>query len=272
LLHHYSQGAKARLFTDASGYAVAGVLEQLNKDDGQWYPVAFWSRKLQGPETRYETHDAELLAIVESFKHWRHYLEGSTAPITVLSDHANLRYFMTTKELSRRQARWAEKLAAYDFKIIYCPGLKNPADAPSRRPDYAPRPGEALENSLLPTLQNKLRVGLLAVEQRQSEKQKAIKLAGTQKMGPEVQGSSQEIVGRDKAAVAGEDRVAGVTEGPELLVPRYMVRAAMRPETAYSSEIAESMADLIRRVQKQDRYCQRVTTDLEVKGEPKGHE
>jgi RNase H-like domain found in reverse transcriptase len=40
-----------------------------------------------------------------SLKHWRHYLEGSRYPFVVEADHANLRYFMTTKELSRRQVR-----------------------------------------------------------------------------------------------------------------------------------------------------------------------
>lgn len=33
--------------------------------------------------------DQELLAIVEAFKHWRHYLEGSRYPIEVLTDHNN---------------------------------------------------------------------------------------------------------------------------------------------------------------------------------------
>ena len=28
-------------------------------------------------ESKYKTHDSELLAIVEAFKIWRHYLEGS---------------------------------------------------------------------------------------------------------------------------------------------------------------------------------------------------
>jgi hypothetical protein len=36
--------------------------------------------------------------------------------------------------------------------------VKNPADAPSRRPDYAPKEGEFRKNSLLPTLQDKLRI------------------------------------------------------------------------------------------------------------------
>ena len=77
-----------------------------------------------------------MLAIVESIKHWRHYLEGSRHPIQVFSDHKDLETFMTTKVLNRRQARWAELLANYDFVLIHTPGVKNPADGPSRRPDY----------------------------------------------------------------------------------------------------------------------------------------
>ena len=75
----------------------------------------------------------------------------------MLSDYANLRYFMTTKELTRRQARWAELLSAFDFIIEHRPGIKNPADAPSRRPDYA---RENQDQVLLPSLHNKLRLGL----------------------------------------------------------------------------------------------------------------
>ena len=83
-------------------------------------------------------HDKELLAIVELFKHWRHYLEGSKYPIIVLSNHANLCYFMMIIKLNRRQARWVEKLAAFDFTIQYYPGSKNPADVSSHYPDYKP--------------------------------------------------------------------------------------------------------------------------------------
>jgi Integrase zinc binding domain len=44
---------------------------------------------------------------------------------------------MTTKVLNRRQARWAELLASYDFVLVHIRGIHNPADGPSRRPDYA---------------------------------------------------------------------------------------------------------------------------------------
>jgi hypothetical protein len=107
-------------------------------------------------ECNYETHDQELLAIVKTFGHWRYYLEGSKHPITVLTDYDNLKYFMTTKVLSWRQARWAQVLSMYDFTIAYRPGKVNPADGPSRRPDYEYNVDQG--ELMLPTLQRKLRV------------------------------------------------------------------------------------------------------------------
>src|SRR5205809_5832454 len=81
-----------------------------------------------------------MLATVESMRHWRHYLEDSRHTVQVLSDHKNLTTFMSTKVLNHRQARWAELLADYDFILIHTPGKSNPADGPSRRPDYAENP------------------------------------------------------------------------------------------------------------------------------------
>jgi hypothetical protein len=107
LLCHFHWGRRTRVEPDVSGCAIAAILSQQQKE-GQWNPIASWSRKLLPAEMNYETHNAELLVIVAAFKHWRLYLEGSKYPVVVLSNHANLRYFMTTKELTRRQARWAD--------------------------------------------------------------------------------------------------------------------------------------------------------------------
>lgn len=165
LLQHFDPKLRIRLETDASGFAISGIISQL-QDDDQWHPIAFWSKKMTDTERRYEAHDGELLAIVEAFKHWRHYLEGSRYPVVVKSDHANLRTFMEPrmKRLNGRQTRWAEMLAAFDFIIEHRPGVKNPADAPSRRPDYEPAEGELLEGTLLPILQEKLSRGLINPE------------------------------------------------------------------------------------------------------------
>jgi len=60
-------------------------------------------------------------------------------PIKVLSDHKLLEYFMSTKTLTRRQARWAEFLSQFNFYIKYRPGKENDkADALTRRLDGKP--------------------------------------------------------------------------------------------------------------------------------------
>ena len=104
--------------------------------NGILHPIAFWSRKCIPVGCNYDIHDREMLAIVECFKHWHHYLEGSKYPVRVRSDHKNLEIFMSTKILNRRQARWAEFLSGYDFVLDHISGPKNPADGPSQRLDY----------------------------------------------------------------------------------------------------------------------------------------
>ncbi|SLM36301.1 hypothetical protein LPUS_05825 [Lasallia pustulata] len=88
---------------DASAFAIGGILTQQFKIDGHlhWLPVAYYSKKLLDTETRYGT--------------------GARHPIVVLTDHANLVWFMTTPNLTRRQLKWAEKLAEYDFNVTYLP-------------------------------------------------------------------------------------------------------------------------------------------------------
>jgi len=126
----------AEVEADSSDYALGACLTQ-EDDQGRKHPIAYWSRKLTAAELNYDIYDKELLAIVEAFKEWRIYLQGAAHQTQVYSDHKNLLYFTTTKELNRRQVRWAETLATYDFKITYRKGIENTrADALSRRPDY----------------------------------------------------------------------------------------------------------------------------------------
>ena len=68
---------------------------------------------------------------------WRRYLEGARHQVQVISDHQNLELFQTTKVLNRRQARWAQELAGYGFKIYFRPGRQNgKAYYLSRRPEH----------------------------------------------------------------------------------------------------------------------------------------
>jgi hypothetical protein len=136
LLRHYDPELPIRLEADASDVALGGVLSQLQKDTNKWHPIAFFSKQFKGAEIHYATPDKELMAIVECFKHWRHYIEGSPHTIEVWSDHQNLQGFMRQPKINGRQARWLVYLTPYDFIIKHRPGLLNPADGPSRRPDY----------------------------------------------------------------------------------------------------------------------------------------
>ena len=67
--------------------------------------MAFFLKKHSNEECNYEIYDKELLAIIQAFKEWRPELEGAKFPVTVITDHKNLEYFMLTKLLNRRQAR-----------------------------------------------------------------------------------------------------------------------------------------------------------------------
>ncbi|KAI1003554.1 hypothetical protein K3495_g4644 [Podosphaera aphanis] len=98
------------------------------------------SKKFENAECNFEIYDKELLAIVRCFESWRAELQGSSYPITVLTDHRNLEYFMTTKELSRLQVRWSEFLSQFDFVIKARPGKENfKADSLTRRSQDLPK-------------------------------------------------------------------------------------------------------------------------------------
>ena len=283
LLVHYDPKGETRLETDASGGAMAAIISQ-KQEDGTWHPVAFWSRKLTEVESRYETHDQELLAIVQSFKHWRHYCEGSAHPIEVLTDHNNLRGFMNVKELNGRQARWAMKLAAYDFTILHRPGKTNPADGPSRRPDYMEQANRSL-NGLLPTLQAKLTLlesvllrgdqGARTLLASLLEKQPACcnhSIGELRELQPglDTPGSfGPEKPAQPKRDAAGMLYPVAGTAGCKQLVPRTMACNVATRETAYGPE-TQSTLELIKVLQQQDPQACEARAALGQKGpEPK---
>ncbi len=87
-------------------------------------------------ERNYKINNAELLAIVESLRHWRHYLKQLYHNLEVLTDDSNLCLFICTNKLLQKQVRWAFDLSAFDFCLVYCKRTLNPSNSLSRRPDY----------------------------------------------------------------------------------------------------------------------------------------
>ena len=125
---------------DASDYALGAVLSQ--KDNkGTLRPIGFYSRKFTSSEVNYEIYDKELLAIIEGLKNWRHYCIGTDIPVIVFTDHRNLQYFMSSRHLNRRQARWSLFLADYNFEISVRSGAQQiVSDALSRQESLQIRP------------------------------------------------------------------------------------------------------------------------------------
>lgn len=145
VLSHFHPTRRTVVETDASDFAKGAVLSQYG-EDGKLHPVAFYSKKHSPAEVNYDIHDKEMGAIVAAFREWEHLLKSVEGEVTVFTDHKNLEYFNTTKVLTRRQARWSEDLAGYNFKVIYRPGVKNcKPDILSRRWDHRLGEGGELE-------------------------------------------------------------------------------------------------------------------------------
>ncbi|SOV03296.1 uncharacterized protein UDID_18616 [Ustilago sp. UG-2017a] len=146
VLQHFDYHLPTRLETDASDFAIAGVLKQEHEE--RWHPVAFYSRKMSSAERNYEIHDKELLAVVACLTQWRHMLAGLPSQLVILTDHEALKYFKSQRRITGRQAQWAVLLADFDFILQYRPGDKGgEPDALTRRADMQPA-GEEQEHNV----------------------------------------------------------------------------------------------------------------------------
>ena len=75
---------------------------------------------------RYEIHDKEMLTVVRALQKWQGMLlDLQAVPFVAITDHRALEYFITKRLLNSRQARWADIVADYNFKITYRPGTAN---------------------------------------------------------------------------------------------------------------------------------------------------
>jgi hypothetical protein len=83
------------IYTDASKYQIGSVITQKDK------PLAFYSRKLTDPQTRYTVSELELLVIVETLREYKCILLGHL--ITIYMDHKNLTFSNFTTD---RVTRW----------------------------------------------------------------------------------------------------------------------------------------------------------------------
>jgi RNase H-like domain found in reverse transcriptase len=111
------------IYTDASDHQLGAVIMQDKK------PIAFYSRKLNAAQRRYNTTERELLSTIETCKEYKNILLGY--PIIVYTDHKNSTY--NGLKASDRVLCWLLLLEEYGVTFDYLPGKKNVvADALSR--------------------------------------------------------------------------------------------------------------------------------------------
>lgn len=67
--------------------------------------VVYYIRKMINAEKNYEFHNVELLAVVESFCDWCHYLKKPHHTVDLIADESNLRAFMTNHKLTKKKVR-----------------------------------------------------------------------------------------------------------------------------------------------------------------------
>ena len=118
------------LDTDSSDVAYGSVMSQVV--EGQERPIAFFSRVMSPSQVNYCATRRELLAVIASLQHFRHYLLN--VPVILRTDHHSLKWLKTFKKPEGILARWIETLSEFDITIEHRPGrIHSNADGLSRQ-------------------------------------------------------------------------------------------------------------------------------------------
>ncbi|GFW88512.1 retrovirus-related Pol polyprotein from transposon 17.6 [Trichonephila clavipes] len=110
-----------RVETDSSDFVIGATLSQAGR------PVAFFSRTVHASELRHSSPEKKAYAIVESLRHWRHFLMGKH--FEVFTDQQAVAFVFNqrhgSKIKNKKLIRWRLELASFKFDIIYRSGKQN---------------------------------------------------------------------------------------------------------------------------------------------------
>ena len=113
------------LEADASGHGIGAVLMQQGK------PIAFFSKTLGTKAAALSTYDKEIIAILEAFKKWKHYLASSS--VVIRTDRQSLKYIHEQRLVDGIQHKFLIKLLGFNYVVEYKKGKENKVvDALSR--------------------------------------------------------------------------------------------------------------------------------------------
>ena len=121
---YFDPDCDLEIHTDASGYAIGGVVLQISPD-GSKKILSTHSRLLLKYELHRHITEKECLAILDVVKQNRMFLLACRKQITVKTDHCALCYLHKMKDSNYKLTRWAIALSPFDLKIEHISGLKN---------------------------------------------------------------------------------------------------------------------------------------------------
>ncbi len=124
ILRHFDQTREAILEINSFNYVNDEVLSQYDDED-VLHSIVLYSKNMSSAECNYEIYDKKLLIIIRAFEHWWLELKLIDISIKMFIDHQALISLMKDKKLSRRQMRWVQKLADFNFKIMYWSDKQN---------------------------------------------------------------------------------------------------------------------------------------------------
>ncbi len=118
ILCHYNSDHKIVIEINALNYVFKDILFQYDENE-ILHSVTYFLKKHNSVECNYEIYDKELMIIVHAFKKWWSKLKDSIYSVEMITNHKNLKYFMSIKQLSHHQDHWSEFLFKFNYHITY---------------------------------------------------------------------------------------------------------------------------------------------------------
>ena len=112
------------LSIDASDLGVGAVLSQ-HVSVNEEHPVAYFSKKLIDAQRKYSTIEKETLSLILALQHFEVYLQGTSFPLRVVTDHNPLLFLNKFKNKNQRLTRWSLFLQEWDLEISHVKGKEN---------------------------------------------------------------------------------------------------------------------------------------------------
>lgn len=121
VLSLYQPDVETELHTDASKSATAAILMQRSKEDNEFHPVVFISKKTTQCQEKWFSYELELFAIYLAVTKLRNYLLD--IKFTIVTDCQALKTAKEKKDI-RKVAAWLMELQSYNFEIAHRAGSK----------------------------------------------------------------------------------------------------------------------------------------------------